>query len=160
MSTDTMERPCSGCVYDGEPDDEIICASCYGQNWVKKEDTTTESCTQFNSGAIREKEGGNGRWDLLPMNALEGVAQVLAKGGKKYGERNWEKGIPLKNYYSHALRHLAIWILKKRGSNDFFYSRSSDERHLYHAICNLMMLAETEHKIVHGELPEELGDFK
>ena len=36
---------------------------------------------------------GKGRCDLLPPNALLRLARHFENGSKKYGDRNWEKGI-------------------------------------------------------------------
>jgi hypothetical protein len=53
------------------------------------------------------------RWDLLPWDALEEIVKVLEFGAKKYGERNWEQGIPKwhERLPAAALRH-TIAILK------------------------------------------------
>ena len=33
------------------------------------------------------------RVDLLSFQALQGIAEILTFGAKKYGDRNWEKGL-------------------------------------------------------------------
>lgn len=45
------------------------------------------------------------RMDLLPMDALLEVAKVLTFGSKKYGDRNWEKGIDVQRLRAAQLRH-------------------------------------------------------
>lgn len=44
------------------------------------------------------------RWDLV----LE-VAKHFEEGAKKYGDRNWEKGIPCYRYIDSAVRHYCKW---------------------------------------------------
>ena len=40
------------------------------------------------------------------------VAKHFEEGAKKYGEYNWQKGIPTHCYIDSALRHLLKWIRK------------------------------------------------
>ncbi|MGQ9570674.1 MAG: dATP/dGTP diphosphohydrolase domain-containing protein [Thermodesulfovibrionales bacterium] len=46
------------------------------------------------------------RWDLLPFDALEELVKVYTFGSKKYGDRNWEKGIVYSKIVGALLRHL------------------------------------------------------
>jgi hypothetical protein len=46
------------------------------------------------------------------------VAKHFEEGAKKYGENNWQKGIPLHSYFDSAIRHL----LK-------YWNNQTDERH-------------------------------
>ncbi len=50
-------------------------------------------------------DSGKPRMDLLPMDALLEVAKVLAFGAKKYGDRNWEKGLDVQRLRAAQLRH-------------------------------------------------------
>lgn len=47
--------------------------------------------------------------------ALIEVGHRYEEGGIAYGDRNWEKGVPLHVYVSSAIRHLLKW---KRRDND------------------------------------------
>lgn len=47
--------------------------------------------------------------------AILEVAKHYAAGCKKYGERNWEKGIPLHSYIDSAVRHYLKFM---RGDDD------------------------------------------
>lgn len=49
------------------------------------------------------------RYDLLPADGLDAVARVLTFGAKKYGDRNWEKGIDYGRLFRAALHHLWAW---------------------------------------------------
>lgn len=47
------------------------------------------------------------RMDLLDPDALEGLAQVLTFGAKKYAEHNWRGGISYSRLIAAIHRHLA-----------------------------------------------------
>jgi hypothetical protein len=96
--------------------------------------------TQFydkdgNEAAVRDMHEGKGRFDLLPMCVLTRLAQHYENGCKKYGDRNWEKGIPCHSFADSAFRHLVKYM---DGWND--------EDHLISAIWNLCGLAWNEEK--------------
>lgn len=78
------------------------------------------------------------RTDLLPFDALLGVADVLRYGHEKYaktgGERNWEKGMDWGRLLGAALRHLFAWA---RGEDT---DQESGHPHLAHASCCVLML--------------------
>ena len=98
--------------------------------------------TQFQTGAVRDMHQGKGRCDLLPPNALLRLARHFETGSLKYGDRNWELGIPCHSFADSGMRHL----LKYMAGN-------TDEDHLIAAIWNLMCLVETE------ELRPEMQDI-
>ena len=91
--------------------------------------------TQFQSGAVRDMHEGKGRCDLLPAAALLKLAQHFEAGAKKYGDRNWEKGIPINSFIDSGLRHL----LKYMDGQD-------DEDHLTAAAWNLTAALWTREK--------------
>lgn len=92
---------------------------------------------KFASGAVRDMHDGKGRCDLLPPRAILRLARHFEEGAKKYGERNWEKGIPINSFIDSSIRH----IMKYMAGQD-------DEDHLVAAAWNLMCAMETEEK--HG----------
>lgn len=79
-------------------------------------------------------DAGKPRWELLPFDALDEVAAVLHFGAKKYGSRNWEKGMAWGRFLGAALRHLGAWA---RGKN---IDSESQLPHLAHAACCVLML--------------------
>lgn len=95
--------------------------------------------TQFETGAVRDMHEGKGRFDLLPMCVLMRLARHYEAGSLKYGDRNWERGIPCHSYADSALRHICKYM-----------DGWKDEDHLVAAIWNLCGLAWTEEK--HPEL--------
>ena len=62
----------------------------------------------------------NNEWDSAPTMFLE-VAKHFEEGAKKYGESNWQKGIPTKCYIDSAVRHYLKWL---RGDNDEPHDRA------------------------------------
>ena len=79
--------------------------------------------TQFGTGAVRDMHGGKGRFDLLPMCVLLRLARHYEAGSAKYGDRNWEKGIPAHSFADSAMRHLVKYM-----------DGQTDEDHLIAAI--------------------------
>lgn len=76
------------------------------------------------------------RYELIAYGLIEQMALVLGEGAKKYGERNWEKGLKASRLYGAAMRHLtAFW-----GGEDL--DPETKRPHLAHAACCLMMLYE------------------
>jgi hypothetical protein len=103
---------------------------------------------EFPTGAVRDVTGGKGRMDLLPMRALMEVSKLYEAGCKKYGDRNWEKGISTHCYVDSAMRHLAKFML---GEND--------EPHLVQACWNILCLIDTIKRVREGSLPPETHDL-
>lgn len=74
------------------------------------------------------------RYDLIPPEALEGLAKVLTFGAKKYAPRNWEKGMLWGRVFGAAMRHLWAWW---RGENT---DPETGLSHLDHAACCIAFL--------------------
>lgn len=92
--------------------------------------------TEFKTGAVRDMKRGIGRMDLLPACALIRLSKHFEAGAEKYGEYNWQKGIPIHSFIDSALRHLLKYL---DGQND--------EDHLCAAAWNCMCAMWTEEKI-------------
>ena len=99
----------------------------------------------FDTGAVRDIQENKGRFDLIPPETLTALAVHYEKGCKKYGDRNWEKGIPVNIFLNSAMRHLVKTIKGMR-----------DENHLISAIWNLFCAYETILRIQKGKLPRGL----
>lgn len=70
------------------------------------------------------------RWDLLPLEVIEGQVRVLSFGAKKYGANNWKDVENLsERYYAALLRHLCAW--RKGEKND----AETGLPHLDHVQC-------------------------
>lgn len=78
------------------------------------------------------------RFDLMPPNAEEAVADVLTYGATKYAPNNWKKLDNLEErYIAAALRHINA---HRKGEPD---DPESGRLHLAHAICGLMFIIES-----------------
>lgn len=71
---------------------------------------------------------------LLPFDALEDVARVLAHGADKYGAYNWRYGLSWSRVLSAAFRHLFAWA---RGHD---CDPETGISHLAHAACSVLFL--------------------
>lgn len=63
---------------------------------------------RFSTGAQKEVTGKI-RLDLVPPEVSESHAEVAELGSHKYGDRNWEKGIPLMECFRAARSHILEW---------------------------------------------------
>lgn len=102
-------------------------------------ESTGKEIREFVTGSVRDNAEGKGRWDLMPYYPLLRVAIHFENGAKKYGDRNWEKGQPLNEYLSSAMRHLTRFIDGENG-----------EDHLSAVIWNCMAFIETQKNIETG----------
>jgi hypothetical protein len=59
-------------------------------------------------------------FDSLETMLLE-VAVHFEEGAKKYGENNWQKGLPVNCYLDSAIRHYLKW---RRGDQDERHDRA------------------------------------
>ncbi len=66
--------------------------------------------TEFETGAVRDVQEGKGRFDLIEPEILFRLAYHYEGGSIKYGDRNWEKGIPVSSHINSAFRHLAKYM--------------------------------------------------
>lgn len=103
---------------------------------------------QFKSGAKRDIRIGKGRFDLIPPYPLIRLANLYERGAEKYGDNNWQKGIPISRCYDSAMRHL----IKYRAGE-------TQEDHLAACIWNLMTIMDTERRMKENKLPTELNDL-
>jgi hypothetical protein len=60
---------------------------------------------QFESGARRSEVIGP-RYDLIPEGPLRRLAMRYTLGAAKYGEYNWQKGMPFSDTFNHIFEHL------------------------------------------------------
>lgn len=88
---------------------------------------------QFASGAVRGTDANGTRYGLITPIGLRRLAETYAEGAQKYGDRNWEKGIPASNLLNHAIKHINQWLHGNR-----------DEDHLAHAAWNLLAVCHFE----------------
>lgn len=82
------------------------------------------------------------RYDLVPAVALEGAAAALTHGAHKHGDQGYLQAKPAQ-LYAAAQRHLWTWWNPDVDTHDDETGLS----HLDHAIADLMMLRDLDHRI-------------
>ena len=103
----------------------------------------------FGTGAVRDVTPNKWRFDLVPPATLRALAIHFQKGCQKYGDRNWEKGIPVgSSFLDSGIRHLEQVV---DGRND--------ENHFIAGIWNAVCGYETVLRIQQGILPLKLYDL-
>ena len=75
---------------------------------------------------------GKIRYRNTPDMLLE-LAIHFEDGCKKYGERNWEKGMPVKRYIDSGVRHYLKWL---RGDED----EPHDRAFVWNMVCAIWTL--------------------
>lgn len=88
---------------------------------------------QFATGAVRDVDDSKPRPDLISPFALMRVGKWLALGAQKYGERNWEKGIPFSVCFASLIRHALKYAMGMH-----------DEDHLAAVVFNAQALLHFE----------------
>ena len=73
-------------------------------------------------------------YHLLPVDALDQVARVLTFGARKYGDRNWEKGIKFSRLFRAVLHHIWAWWSGEEVDPE------SGLHPLAHAACTVLFL--------------------
>jgi hypothetical protein len=77
---------------------------------------------------------GKLRLDLLPPEAIEGLASIVTYGAEKYADRDWEKGDKYMTTYASLQRHLLAF---HKGID---IDEESGLSHLHHAMANIAFL--------------------
>jgi hypothetical protein len=88
---------------------------------------------EFATGAVRDMASDKERPDLISPFALRRVGRWLGLGAKKYGERNWEKGIPASVCFASLMRHALKYAMGWR-----------DEDHLAAIVFNAQAIIHFE----------------
>ena len=82
---------------------------------------------KFGTGAVRSDAVEEFRYDLVSPIGLREVARACAEGAEKYGDWNWENGMPVHDLLNHAIAHVYAFLGGDRS-----------EPHLGHAAWNLL----------------------
>lgn len=59
-------------------------------------------------------DAGKARYDLIPGDSLHELAKLYTMGAKKYGDRNWEKGMHWSRIFGAMMRHSWAWFRGER----------------------------------------------
>ena len=74
------------------------------------------------------------------------------EGAKKYGEYNWQKGIPVNRYIDSAVRHYLKW---KRGDDDENHARAF----VWNVMCCIWTIRRKDELFGEGgDAPEDVGE--
>ncbi len=92
--------------------------------------------------------GAETRVDLIPQIMLNRLGGLYYRGAEKYGDNNWQKGIPLSRIYESLFRHMIQW-----------YAGDTSEDHIAAVIWNATAIMWTENAVAYGDLPEGLTDL-
>ena len=68
---------------------------------------------KFKNGFVRDTQDDKPRYDLIYIPLLKRWAELMARGCKKYGERNWEKAEgeeALNRFKASAWRHFIQYM--------------------------------------------------
>ena len=95
---------------------------------------TKEERERAITNQAEHKSTGKPPLAILPRAGLEGVAQVMAFGAKKYDLHNWRKGSSDIEFLNSTVRH----IYKYLDGEDL--DDESGLHHLAHATCDLMFI--------------------
>jgi hypothetical protein len=87
----------------------------------------TQERREYDTGAVRSGDCEQTRYDLISPIGLERLAQTYAEGAAKFGEFNWENGMPVTDLLNHAIAHIYKFLRGDRA-----------EDHLAHAAWNLL----------------------
>ena len=61
-------------------------------------------------GGGKKFDDGKARYELMPPEALEALAQLYTAGAQKYGDRNWERGMSWGRLFGALMRHAWLWF--------------------------------------------------
>lgn len=133
---------CNASVYPDMGDVDAgygVCMSCKEPCDIIQDETISipdsGNIRTFEGGAIRDENKNKPRYDLIPPESLLRVAKHFATGAKKYGESNWEKGLPAETCIESAFRHFEAVRLGKM-----------DEDHVAATIWNLLVYMEIKRR--------------
>lgn len=101
----------------------------------------------FVTGARRDVQTDKPRFELIPVEALERLAALYARGAQAYGEHNWQKGMPFSRVIASLLRHAFAYLKGDR-----------DEDHLAAVAWNAFALMAYEGWVSSGRLPPAIDD--
>lgn len=99
--------------------------------------------------ALKLRDYPEARLDLVPILPLLRLATLYSRGAKKYGENNFEKGMPFSRTFGSLLRHVYQYMEGER-----------DEDHLSAIAWGAFALMFYEEQMRNDLLPKELNDLK
>ena len=93
------------------------------------------------------------RYDLIPPEALDGLARLYGMGAGKYEDRNWEKGMNWSRLFAAMMRHAWKWW---RGES---YDQEDGQHHLLSVIfCAAALYTYEVRKVAGNDRPPSAVD--
>lgn len=74
---------------------------------------------EYATGALRGKQAGRGRYDLISPYGLHRLAVQYEVGGIQKGDRNWEQGFPTSRAISSSMRHMVQQLAGDRSEDHY-----------------------------------------
>lgn len=78
-------------------------------------------------------DGDKDRWELVPPEIAALVA-LFTRGAKKYGDRNWEKGMSWGRIFGALMRHAWLWMAGEE------YDQETGAHHMVAVAWNALIL--------------------
>lgn len=85
------------------------CLECVAMNDKLLKTPSFAMDTSYNNKVALKDDGMKARFDLIPVEPLEALAELYAIGAKKYGDRNWEQGFKWGRVFAALMRHAWAW---------------------------------------------------
>lgn len=118
-----------------------------GDGILADKDEKPGTTSKFGTGAVRSSDVEEFRYDLISPIGLREVARACAEGAAKYGDWNWERGMPVNDLLNHVLAHIYKFLAGDRS-----------EPHLGHAAWGMLAAIHSQELWPHlnaGTLREE-----
>lgn len=88
-----------------------------------------------NVNKAKKYDNGKLRYDLIPWECIQELAEIYTFGAEKYTENSWQQLPDFKNrYFSALMRHLLAWW------DGEIFDKESGRNHLAHALWNVTAL--------------------
>ena len=105
-------------------------------NWVDENNLSLEQENNNTLGCAKRFNAGKLRLDLISPFVKEQLANVLAFGAAKYGEKNYKNGLSWTSCSASMQRHIDAYL---KGED---FDLESGEYHLAHVMANVSFLLE------------------
>jgi hypothetical protein len=153
---DGMSRVCFQCGCKPVMTYGDICPACRNENLQDegfklspsdKEELKFNGVEKQATEAGVKHDSGKVPYSYVPLDLLDGTAQVLAFGAKKYDRHNFRKGFDPNRLLDAVLRHLTeVQTMLRTEKVEDGLDKESGLFHGHHAIADLLILIDTLRK--------------
>jgi hypothetical protein len=78
--------------------------------------------SKFATGAVRSSDKKGVRYGLISPIGMRRLAETYAEGAGKYGDCNWELGMPISDIMDHVIAHCYSYLAGNRGEDDLAHA--------------------------------------